>query len=482
MKSRFLMIAVAVCLVGAGIWFAVTRAPHDSKPTETLSAAKPVETSEPIDAVVTLSPAKQQAIGIQLTAAIEKEMQPMATVPGRLQYDDTRHIEVKASTSGILTKVLVGPGTVVSEGDVLAVESSPEVGTARADVLRRRAEYELAKQKYEWRRSACEGLRQLVAAVRSGSDPQSIVDKLDSTTLGAYREQVVSAYSRFRLAKSLADAVDQGSAGALSGRIVQERMSERDAAQAALQAVTEQSLFEACQASSLAKLEVDDAERRLKISRQNVEMLLGYAESEQLEADAPSLSLVEVRAPIDGTIEARTYSTQERVQLGNCLFVLANTSRLWVSADIREQQWAALGLRPGQALAITSPAMPDQMLTSTVEFVGREVNPATNAVPLVATINNESGHLRPGQFVRVQLPLGEPRKAVAVPESAVVEHDGRRFVFVPVEAGQFRRVDVTTGIQDEDWTEIRAGLSAGERVVSHGAFELKSELLLEKEE
>jgi cobalt-zinc-cadmium efflux system membrane fusion protein len=54
-------------------------------------------------------------------------------------------------------------------------------------------------------------------------------------------------------------------------------------------------------------------------------------------------------------------------------------------------------------------------------------------------------------------------------------------VFVPDGPEQFRRVDVTTGIESGDDIEVISGLAVGQQVVSHGAFVLKSELLLEKE-
>jgi multidrug efflux pump subunit AcrA (membrane-fusion protein) len=69
----------------------------------------------------------------------------------------------------------------------------------------------------------------------------------------------------------------------------------------------------------------------------------------------------------------------------------------------------------------------------------------------------------------------------AVPASAVVEHERRRFVFVEESPGEFRRVDVRTGREEGEWIEIRSGVKVGDRVATAGAFALKSELLLERE-
>lgn len=431
----------------------------------------------------TLSPEKQRAAGIRLAEVVEQSLQALATVPGRVQYDDSRHIAIKVSTAGILKEIRVNPGAQVNEGDVLALLSSPEVATARADVLRRQVEYELALQKFGWIDAAARGLKQLVAAVQEGRDPQALSDDLSALKLGNYREQIVSAYSRYRLAQSLAAAVNgAGESGALPGRTIQERISERDSSRAALSAVTEQLLFQARQDSDLAKLELADSERRLKISQQVVQTLLGYSENTPANIDEEQLSLVEIHAPISGTIESRTFSKRERVNQGDTLFILANTSRLWVSADIRELEWGALRLTPGEELRITSPAFPDQQLVSKVEYVGREVDPQSNAVPLVAVISNADGLLRPGQFVWVQLPLGEARTGLAIPESAIVEHDGESFVFTPEAENHFRRINIQTGIRQGKLCEVTSGLSIGMQVVVAGAFALKSEMLLEREQ
>jgi cobalt-zinc-cadmium efflux system membrane fusion protein len=167
---------------------------------------------------------------------------------------------------------------------------------------------------------------------------------------------------------------------------------------------------------------------------------------------------------------------------GDRQFVLADTSRLWVSADLREADWKALGIHPDTPLTVESPALPGEKFIAKVYYVGREVSSISNAVPLVASLDNSDGRLRPGLFVRVAIPLEEETEVVAVPEQGVMEHERRRFVFLEEGPGRFRRVDVKTGRELEGWVEVRSGLKPGDRIVVRGAFLLKSELLLEREE
>jgi cobalt-zinc-cadmium efflux system membrane fusion protein len=63
-----------------------------------------------------------------------------------------------------------------------------------------------------------------------------------------------------------------------------------------------------------------------------------------------------------------------------------------------------------------------------------------------------------------------------------MRHENQPFVFVPDGERKFRRVDVELGLETHETIEVASGLAAGDTVVDRGAFFLKSELLLEREE
>ena len=100
------------------------------------------------------------------------------------------------------------------------------------------------------------------------------------------------------------------------------------------------------------------------------------------------------------------------------------------------------------------------------------------AVPLVSLIDNADGRLRPGMFVRVAIPVTDRRMALTIPEGAVLEHDRKPFVFMPVGENVYQRVDIEPGVRTNGVIEVLAGLKPGDRVIAEGGFFLKSELLL----
>ena len=63
-----------------------------------------------------------------------------------------------------------------------------------------------------------------------------------------------------------------------------------------------------------------------------------------------------------------------------------------------------------------------------------------------------------------------------------MRHEGQTFVFIPEGSNSFRRANVETGLESSTGIEIISGLKPGDRIVDQGAFVLKSELLLEREE
>ncbi len=314
--------------------------------------------------------------------------------------------------------------------------------------------------------------------------------------LGTYRDQLLGAYARVQLAESMQrNSATLGVSGALSGKTVQERQAEARAARVALDAACEQAGLDVWLEQQRADADARDALRRLEIAQQHLAALLmsdvalhpetnrsTIAEPGTSQGNLEALSTVAVRAPIGGTVEARLLSASERVQAGNTLLVLADTQSLWIEADIRENDWAAVSLSAGQMLTINVPAMNNAEFSATIEYIGREVSTDTNSIAIVAALDNSDGRLRPGLFVRVAIPMTSRSDVLTVPLAAVLRHDSEAFVFAALSANQFRRVDVSTGDEDDGHIEIVSGLRAGDRVVTRGAFFLKSELLLESEE
>ena len=97
----------------------------------------------------------------------------------------------------------------------------------------------------------------------------------------------------------------------------------------------------------------------------------------------------------------------------------------------------------------------------------------------VISVANTDRALKPGMFASASIQVGEgAAPVVVISKSAVQEVDGKTVVFMPgSKVGEFRTVPVVVGEPvDSGRVTIRAGITAGARVVVAGAFALRSEL------
>ena len=479
LRSKALPVLSIVVVLAAG-WLFVQSL---NSSTDDVAGASAADEAPATENELTLPETKVTRAGLTTTEAAVRRIEDVRTVSGRLTYDEARHIEVKAPVSGVLVEVVVKPGDEVTEGQLLATIDSPEIGKARAAVLSERAKRQVIQQQVQRLDEVTDNLRRLFVMLDQESALDDVEEEFNDKSLGAYRQEILAAYSTRILANQLADAarplVDSGS---LPLRTLRERENDRHVADAKFRSVRETTAYDVGIRMQELDVQRQDADRQVLIAENHLKTLLGVYGDAAAEVSSDSLSRLEVCAPFTGTIEERSFATRERVQQSDSMFVLANTDSLYVSADIRENEWAAMRVSPGQELSVVAPAIPDRTFTATVHYIGREVSVESNSLPLVATISNTENLLRPGMFVRVAIPVSQSDNVVAVPAESVMQHENEQFVFVSLNDHTFRRVDVLTGVKNEDWVEIRTGLEAGEPVVADGAFLLKSELLLAGEE
>ncbi len=353
-------------------------------------------------------------------------------------------------------------------------------GLARNQVKKCEADLRIAQLQHEWATRTHENLTELLNNLKENPTIADLEARFDGKLLGEHRDELISTYSQFVLARSVADRTRAlGEKGVVSGRTWEERASQREITAAAFNAACEQSEFESRHQREVSVAEMDVAERALAVSRERLSVLLGPHGKEESKSEGSEFVLT---APFAGRVEELSLVEAARFAEGDSMAVLADTRRLWVAAQIHQRDWSSLKVATGETLTVTVPASPDRQFTAEVRFVGSSVSPTTLALPLVAELDNPELLFHPGMFVWVAVPVTESRTAVSVPVSAVQYQEGKPFVFVEDGPRTFRRVEISAGISTPAWIEITAGLEEGSRVVAQGAFHLKSELMLEQEE
>jgi len=446
--------------------------------------------------------------GLEVTAVARRAIRDHITVPGRLDYDARYRLDYSAPVDGIVSRVLVQVRQRVVRGDSLAEISSPDIGAARDDVRRREADQAIARQAAKWAESIAENVDALLETLATRPPLVTVEQQFEGRLLGTYRETILGAYSRLVFVEKVNDSTAQlGAGGVLSGRIIEERTSNLEVARANFTAACEESQFATRQKRDQARAELAQTDRLVQIAKEHLRTLVGsrletdvggrgvtgeVADVEggdlpETPGDGPAgLSTLVLRTPFDGLVEDVFVTRGERVKAGDRMFVVADTATLWVRAQIHERQWTTVDVAEGQEVRVQVPGAADHETTARVSHVGATVEAESRSVPLVAELENDDAHYKPGMFVWVDLPQGIAREVLTVPAAAVMRHQGKAFVFMPDgrdDAGRarYRRVGIETGSEQESWVEVKSGLRDGEKVVSKGAFVLKSELLLEDE-
>ena len=438
--------------------------------------------------VVELSQEKFDQSDLHTITVQRKPLQHLHTVPGKIDYNGLQRVDLKAPLDSTVQQVLVKPGDVVVAGTRLAVLDSPDIGLVRADVEKHRAELQIAVESDKWAEQIADNSRELLEFLKSSPTTAEVEKRFENKPLGDRRQQLFASYARYVLAENLwRVSQPMVTSGSLSSQTAQQRESNREVAKAEFQAAREQTGFECQQQRAKSRAAREYAQQLLLVSQQRLKTMLGtFSQVHDSEPsnglDSQPFTRYFLVAPIAGTIEERTATAGQRVSSGHSLFVVANTSSLWVTAELREHDWPALQLIEGIQLKVRIPALEGKELAANVNFVGRSVSTETQAVPLVATVANSERLLKPGMFAWVILPIGTSTEQLAIPQQAVLAHDKRHYVFVEEGPRRYRHQQIETGIDSADWIAVTSGLKAGDKVVDRGTFLLKSELLLESED
>lgn len=110
----------------------------------------------------------------------------------------------------------------------------------------------------------------------------------------------------------------------------------------------------------------------------------------------------------------------------------------------------------------------DFPLKGMVTFADNQVDPNTGTLRARAVIDNPSGLLSSGLFVRIRVPIGEPKLALMIPEESLGTDQGQRFVYVVNEKNEVAYRRVRVGKLSHGRRVVEDGLSPSDRIVVNG--------------
>ena len=224
-------------------------------------------------------------------------------------------------------------------------------------------------------------------------------------------------------------------------------------------------------------LSLDLATAQEEVDRARADLDVALAQIARTEA---IIARKTIRAPFRAKVGMADVHPGQYLNEGTQLTTLQGVDEA-AHVDFTVAQQVAAGLREGERVDVLAPGSSSPIQAKIVAIDAR-VDPTTRNAMVRARIDRAAEAPPPGASVRVLVPVGTLRKAVAVPVSALRKGPGGDQVFV-IETDQEGKTrayarQVESGAMVGDEVVIYAGLNPGERVAASGSFKLRDGVLV----
>ncbi len=189
--------------------------------------------------------------------------------------------------------------------------------------------------------------------------------------------------------------------------------------------------------------------------------------------DGKAVSTFPLTTPFAGTVIEKHAILGELAQPDKALFTVADLSRLWIEANLFEKDLGRV--RVGADAVVTVAAYPGEAFQGKLTYIAAVVDKETRTVPARVEVANPDGRLKPEMFATAAIATGSKGKGLLLLEEAVVLMQGQPTVFIE-EHGGFEPRAVELGDRLRGRVVVKAGLQAGERVVTAGTYALKARI------
>lgn len=184
-----------------------------------------------------------------------------------------------------------------------------------------------------------------------------------------------------------------------------------------------------------------------------------------------SLQVYPIKSPVNGTVISRSANVGE-IAGDAPMFVIADLTKLWVEMFVFAHDGDKV--KAGQPVRIRR--LDDTAAAETViELVLPTADASSQTIIGRASLENPIGLWRAGMTVRAAITHAQSNVPVAVRTSAIQTLNGETVVFLQTAPDTYIPQRIEGGMSDGTWTEVRSGLTAGQRYVATNSFILKAE-------
>lgn len=185
-----------------------------------------------------------------------------------------------------------------------------------------------------------------------------------------------------------------------------------------------------------------------------------------------------IRAPFAGQLGIRQANLGQYLENGKPIVSLQSLDPVYVNFSLPQQELPKL--KTGMAVRVTIDAYPDHPFLGELTAINPDLNASTRSVTLQATFANKDKLLRPGMFARAAVVLPEEKSVVVIPATSILRapYGDSIYIVEPATNGAgglvVRQQPIRTGRMRGNLISVEVGIKAGEKVVSAGAFKLRT--------
>jgi RND family efflux transporter MFP subunit len=185
----------------------------------------------------------------------------------------------------------------------------------------------------------------------------------------------------------------------------------------------------------------------------------------ELEIAKQQLSRTSIIAPISGRIQSRNVALGNFVSPGEALFTIAVTDLLRYRSSVPEKYAQSLAL--GQEVKVLAMGRLKPR-TTRVERIAPTLDQQSRSLYFEALVKNDDEQIRPGLFAESEITLDAHRRAIVLPNTALVRFAGTDKVWKVID-GVAQEVVVRVGRRTEDFSEVLDGVNDQDIVLKDAA-------------
>jgi len=180
-----------------------------------------------------------------------------------------------------------------------------------------------------------------------------------------------------------------------------------------------------------------------------------------------------IHSPASGIVVNIGAREGQHVTPATEIYMIADLSRVWVYADIYENElpW----VKAGDLVEMHLTGIPGRAFTGHLAFIYPYAEAKTRTIKVRLEFNNDELLLKPDMFAEVTIYASQQLSALVIPSEAVIRSGVRDKVLVVRSPGKFEPRSITTGLAADGKITVLKGLEEGDEIVTSSQFLIDSE-------